>query len=109
MFYVQRDSHGRISDAHTTPQGEGLEGLPDDHPELLQFMHERWRQQELDRLDLDFVRVVEDMIDVLIAREVILFTDLPAKVQEKLLRRREVRQQTLYDPDFARDDDIIPL
>ncbi|WP_374340883.1 hypothetical protein [Azonexus sp.] len=109
MFYVARDSEGRICEVHTTAQDNAREAVPDDRPELLQFMHERWRRQELDRLDLDFVRAIEDMIELLIAKQVILFTDLPDKVQEKLLRRREVRQQTQYGDLVAGGDDLIPL
>lgn len=110
MLYVTRDGEGRIDALHPTPSGEGQEALSADDPEVLQFVHERWRQHELDRLDRDFVRVIEDVIDLLIAKEAILFTDLPAKVQEKLLRRREVRQQTRYLGDFGiGGDDIIPI
>ncbi len=110
MFYVARDSDGRIIDLHPTPQGDANEALPADHPDALQFMHERWRQNELDQLDRDFVRVIEDTIELLIAKDLIMFTDLPAKVQEKLLRRKEVRQNTHYAGYFGSGgDDIIPL
>lgn len=110
MFYVSRDEQGRIIDLHATPVGDAQEPLPGDHPEALQFLHERWRQSELDQLDRGFVRAVEDLIELLIAKEVIMFTDLPAKVQEKLLRRKEVRQQTHYLGDMGvGGDDIIPL
>ena len=60
-------------------------------------------------LDRDFIRAIEDVIELLMAKNLILFTDLPAKVQEKLLRRREVRQQTNYPGFLSGDDDIIPL
>ena len=36
-------------------------------------------------------RVLEDLIDVLITRGLIQFTDLPEAAQEKLLERRETR------------------
>ena len=110
MLYVERDGEGRILELHPMPFGNAKEALPADHPEVLQFIHERWRQNELDALDRDFVRVIEDTIELLIAKDLILFTDLPAKVQEKLLRRKEVRQQTHYLGNFGiGGDDIIPL
>lgn len=110
MLYVARDSAGRISDLHPMPLGAAQEALPADNPEVLQFIHERWRQNELSELDRDFVRALEDTIELLIAKDVILFTDLPAKVQEKLLRRKEVRGQTSYGGDFTpNDSDIIQL
>jgi hypothetical protein len=110
MLYVARDGEGRISELHPMPLGNANEALPADHPEVLQFIHERWRQNELDQLDRDFVRVIEDTIELLIAKDLILFTDLPAKVQEKLLRRKEVRQLKHYSGNFGSGgDDIIPL
>lgn len=110
MLYVTRDGNGRISELHSMSVGDNQEALPADHPEVLQFLHERWRQSELNQLDRDFVRAIEDLIELLIKREVIMFTDLPAKVQEKLLRRKEVRQQKHYLGDIGvGGDDIIPL
>jgi hypothetical protein len=39
-----------------------------------------------------------------------MFTDLPPKVQEKLLRRKQVRQLKHYEGNFGTGgDDIIPL
>ncbi|HLO64448.1 MAG TPA: hypothetical protein VK165_15930 [Azonexus sp.] len=110
MLYVARDGEGKISELHPMPVGDAQEALSTDHPDVLQFIHNRWRQNELDQLDRDFVRVTEDLIELLISKEVILFTDLPGKVQEKLLRRKEVRQQTHYLGSMGvGGDDIIPL
>lgn len=110
MLYVARDSAGRICELHTSPIGEAQEALPADNPEALQFIHERWRQNELSELDRDFVRAIEDTIELLIAKELILFTDLPPKVQEKLLRRKEIRGQTHYAGNFGSpESDIIQL
>jgi len=110
MLYVARNGEGRICEVHPMPLGKATEALPTDHPEVLQFIHESWRQNELNLLDRDFVRVIEDTIELLMAKNLILFTDLPPKVQEKLLRRKEVRQQTHYDGNIGTGgDDIIPL
>ena len=110
MLYVARDASGHICELHPMPQGNAQEPLPADNPEALQFIHERWRQNELSELDRDFVRAIEDTIELLIAKEIILFTDLPSKVQEKLLRRKEIRGQTHYAGNYgANDSDIIPL
>jgi len=44
------------------------------------------------RLDADFVRVLEDVIDTLIARNVINITDLPDQAQAKLFARKNFRE-----------------
>ncbi|WP_295646045.1 hypothetical protein [uncultured Methylibium sp.] len=65
---------------------------------------------EFNKLDADFVRVIEDLIDVLIARQVIRITDLPAQAQEKLFARKSFRDRRpaqalrLYGGD---DDGIV--
>ncbi|UCV16256.1 hypothetical protein [Quatrionicoccus australiensis] len=92
------------------PVGNAQEELTADNPEVLQFIHERWRESQLTELDRDFVRVIEDTIELLISKEIILFTDLPPKVQEKLLRRKEVRELTNYEGTMGSGgDDLIPL
>ncbi len=42
-------------------------------------------------LDADFVRVIEDVIDALIARNLINLSDLPPEAQRKLMRRKGLR------------------
>lgn len=110
MLYAERDVAGRICDLHPAPIAGATEELAADNPEVLQYIHDRWRQNELSELDRDFIRVIEDMIELLIAKRLILFTDLPPKVQEKLMRRKEVRQLNTFNGQFGTGgDDIIPL
>jgi len=108
MLYVARDAEGKISELHPVPLNGATEELPADNPEVLQFIHERWRESQLNELDRDFVRVIEDTIELLIAKGIILFTDLPPKVQEKMMRRKEVRQANAFDSGYG-SNDIIPL
>jgi len=42
--------------------------------------------------DLDLIRVVEDVVDLLIDRNLLRFTDLPAAAREKLMQRRALRK-----------------
>lgn len=51
----------------------------------------------LSQSDLALVRVIEDLIDTLIEKGLIQFTDLPPAAQAKLLSRRETRA-ALKDP-----------
>ena len=45
----------------------------------------------LSETDIGLARVLEDLIDVLITRGVVQFTDLPQAAQAKLLERRQTR------------------
>ena len=110
MLYVARDSEGAISEIHPEATAEAREEVTAENPEVLAFIHDRSREKQFSDLDRDFVRVIEDTIELLIAKDLILFTDLPPKVQEKLLRRKEVRQLKHYEGSFgAGGDDIIPI
>lgn len=71
----------------------GLEEIPITSPELIDFMRNAGMEQStLQQSDMRLVRVLEDLIDLLIDRDVIRFTDLPLPAQEKLMERRSMRQ-----------------
>jgi hypothetical protein len=48
-------------------------------------------EELLSQSDTAIARVLEDLVDVLITRGVIQFTDLPVAAQDKLLSRRQTR------------------
>ena len=50
-------------------------------------------QQALRQSDADFVRVLDDLITVLLNKGMIVFTDLPADAQRKLMVRRRLRDR----------------
>ena len=72
---------------------DGLLEVPADSPEIMEFMQTMGMDYStLQQSDMRLVRVLEDLIDLLIARDVIRFTDLPQAAQEKLMERRSMRQ-----------------
>lgn len=95
MPYVHRNASGLIDSLHRQPQRSG-EFLADDHPEVLAFVGQAGGKRdvgEFDRLDADFVRVLEDLIDTLIVKNVLNITDLPEQAQAKLLARKSFRER----------------
>lgn len=58
----------------------------------------------LSETDADLARVTEDLIDVLLKRGVIQFTDLPDAVQRKLLQRRQTRSDFSHHLKLLGDD-----
>jgi hypothetical protein len=94
MPYVCRGLDGRIDSLHRHPAPAHNEFLPDDHAEVLAFVGVAPAQrQEFERLDADFVRVIEDVIDTLIIKNVINITDLPGEAQAKLMARKTFRER----------------
>lgn len=93
LVHVKRDASGRIVAVSTEPAGEGWEAQESDSPELEMFAEALTTAQgALQASDLGLARVLEDVIDLLVERSVIRFTDLPPAAQNKLLDRRTTRE-----------------
>ena len=92
MPYISRDSQGRIASLVRETATEQAEFMRADDPELQAFLGDS-TGDGFDRLDADFVRVIEDVIDTLIVKNDINITDLPEQAQAKLMARRSFRQR----------------
>jgi hypothetical protein len=91
MPYVRRASDGSIVSLHRTDERGADEFLADQNPEVRAFLG--IGADDFDRLDADFVRVIEDVIDTLIIKNVINVTDLPEQAQAKLFARKSFRER----------------
>lgn len=99
MPFIIRDETGAIAGVFNQSV-EGGEELAEDDEELLNFVRETASVGEIDNQwvnsDLGLARVMEDLIDILIERNVINFTDFPDGAQKKLLERRGFRKEFAY-------------
>ncbi|MFM1891761.1 MAG: hypothetical protein RLZ44_838 [Pseudomonadota bacterium] len=86
QIYIQRDAAGQITGLSSQAEDQRAEPASLDDPQVQQFLR---------NLDLDLVRVLEDVIDLLVSRGVFRFTDLPDSAQEKLLFRKNLRSRWL--------------
>lgn len=95
MLYVVRDSNGQIMAASKLPLPNS-EAVQLGSVALADFVGCAVSESDakFESLDADFIRVVEDLIDVLINKNVIRMTDLPAPAQKKLSERKGVRENT---------------
>lgn len=64
-------------------------------------------KKELSALDADFIRVLEDLIEALLANGTLRLTDLPAHALEKLSQRKRVRQRVRNSLDLIDDDEEL--
>ena len=114
MPFVQRNHDGQIIAITQSASGSG-EYLPVDHPELAIFlaspgMSDGPEMKSLQMLfsDLKMIRVIEDVIDILMAKNLIIFSDLPPAVQEKILQQKGRREKLFgVGGDIIADDDGI--
>ena len=113
MPYVMRNAAGKII-AVLSEEVEGADFVSPHDQELTNFLQtdspESRAQRELMESDLGIIRVLEDLIDILIERGHIMFTDFPEPAQRKLLARRGLRNQFSYMDDLfnAEGDDFLP-
>lgn len=90
--FSKRVQDGPIASSSPERLEDAREPLADDVPEPAAMPSTVGTgQNELSATDLGLIRVLEDVIDLLIERGVIRFTDLPAAAQTKLLERRSMR------------------
>jgi hypothetical protein len=111
VVYVRRDAGGCIEALSRRPvagSDPDWSEIAGDAPEVLNFIAEIVGVDDaLRHSDLPFVRVLEDVIDLLIDRAVIRFTDLPPPAQAKLLERRSQRQHHRQRLHLLGDEDDL--
>ena len=108
MFYAERDQDGKIVAIRNTP-GEDIESVdPVSEQELLDFLTAGGQVDAYESLlrltDTRVIRVLDDLIEVLISKNVIMLTDLPEEARDKLGARRETRRKMQDGIKFTVDD-----
>jgi hypothetical protein len=103
MPFIRRNAEGVVESLHRRAEG-CTEFLADDHPEVRAFLSGAEPRDasagdggRFAELDADFVRVIEDVIDTLISKNVINITDLPPEAQTKLFSRKSFRERAGRD------------
>jgi hypothetical protein len=95
MPYVSRDETGQVSAAYAEPRADAEEFLPAGAPELLILLGEaesgRDARESLTATDLELVRVIEDLIGLLVEKNLIQHTELPQEAAAKIFHRRQLR------------------
>jgi len=99
MPYVSRNKSGKITNVFERPEIGALEQVRFDDPDLLNYIYERDMSSPdtirdiLHDSDQGMVRLIDDLVDLLIAKGVIKFTELPRVAGEKYLQRQAARER----------------
>lgn len=106
MPYVMRDPSGKIIRASARTI-HGAEMVPHNHPEVMEFLSAHGQNPqnvedslaELRRTDTEMARAVEDIIVVLLKKNLFKLTDLPKAVQDRMALRTKLRMtiEDIYD------------
>lgn len=90
--YAQRDDAGKIVSISMVADSQNTEHLPADSDEVIRFIRTlSGEDPTFATSDLGFVRVLDDLITLLIEKDVINFTDLPEAARDKVLQRQTLR------------------
>ena len=97
MPYIQRDAIGKMIAISETEGPNFSEFLSSTHPDVVEFVTGiDWSEPARSALAnsvRDMARVIDDLIDVLIRKQVILYTDLPEAVKQKVAIRNQLRDR----------------
>ena len=111
MPYVKRNQQGKVVQLMDEPIDEGSEWLELNDLDVVEFLRLPANEAELKNSlaisDSEMVRVVEDLIDILMEKQVFVFTELPEAVQAKLNARKKLRHDVNALSNLIGDDDNI--
>ena len=98
MMYVERSADGKIVALHQSATSVAQEQKSLMDPEVQEFFSATasWKQLIADT-DLGTIRILEDLIDVLISKKIIQFTELPVQAQQRIWERRRIREKIVSD------------
>ncbi len=102
MPYIKRDEQGRVVAVSLEPAPGFDEQVNNNAPELSTFI--ALPAASLEDTDQDFIRVLEDVVELLIDKGLILFTELPQSAQDKIMRRQRLRSEMSGRLDLIGDD-----
>ena len=110
MPYVIRNKNGQIISFHQKTKSAKAELIgPENYQEVIEFLKETNSVDEIHQIlsssDLELVRVLEDVIDLLCKNHVIAFTDLPDSAQKKLTSRKNIRAEMSGIENLIADED----
>lgn len=111
MPYVTRNKSGEVIDLQPSRQNSEDEWIDADSPEIITFLkstnpHSKVKHA-LSVSDYEMLRVVEDLIDLLIEKQVFVYTELPTAVQEKLHSRKQLRKNMQSLSNLVPEDDTV--
>ncbi len=112
MPYVLQDDAGKILALYDQQQDIHAQWLDDNAPAVVNFKQSlscsSQAAQQLAVSDMELIRVLEDVVELLIRKQVFVFTDLPEFAQAKLSKRQKLRSDMVSLTSLiGNDDDAI--
>lgn len=102
MLYVERNKQGRIVAVRTNAEKGATEQKSMVDEEIVEFLSQgktasTWLQI-LSQSDVGIIRILEDVIDLLVEKNIIMFTELSEDAQVKIRERKMIRHKMGDEP-----------
>jgi len=114
MPYAIRNEQGEIIALTMSPNKQDDVPVGFEDPDVIRFLTRdittdniQHQFHELLIQDFQQIRIVEDLIDLLTAKGIILFSELPIAAQEKILKKKTRREEIYQKNDILVDD--VPI
>ena len=107
MLYVERNKDGEIIGLRNNPSDQTDEKKSVTDEEVLNFLNKKAGDESylhlLSLSDVGIIRILEDLVELLIKKNVLLLTELPTEAQDKIRERKMLRDK-MYDQDIMVED-----
>lgn len=111
MLYVERNSDGEIISVRRDPGGSEMEQKQSIDDEILMFLSKNGSKDSilhlLSKMDVSIIRILEDLIDLLVDKNIIMFSELPEQAREKLRNRKHLRDRMGRATLIVEDSDVL--
>ena len=100
MLYALKNQNGEIVALTNAPTHANADSVNLDDPEVLNFLlgnaaqHDETGSKTVEFFvhDIQQIRILEDLIDLLTQKGIILFSELPVAAQEKIFLKKTIRE-----------------
>jgi len=96
-MYIERSADGKIIGLRKEPGPNSAEVKSLSDQEVVEFLEQNLESDKLKILlsqtDMSFIRLLEDLIDLLMKKNIVILTEFPEKAQEKLINRKRIREK----------------
>lgn len=111
MPYVLQNDAGKILALYDKQEDINAQWLDDNAPDVVSFkqglINPNQAEQKLAASDMELIRVLEDVVELLIKKQIFIFTELPEFAQTKLSKRQKMRSDMVSLTSLIGNDEGI--
>jgi len=111
MPYVTRNEKGEVVAIHRNQSDESGQWEEPTSADVIEFLKQSDASHQVKHAltgsDNEMVRVIEDLVELLMEKQIFVYTELPVAVQAKLNARKQLRKDMSSLENLINDNDAI--